>query len=132
MLHLTSEIQNIPLHLYVYIFGKEIQKIQIQTLRSFHLRRSYLTSELRRYIHRGTSIGGSQISSFTPLSKIPASVKRRPRGFMQQGKCRRGCFNLKHLLFAPHTTPRQPNQRHHSPHTGKKNKINPPSGSPLE
>ena len=29
-------------------------------------------------------------------------MKRRLRGYARQGKGRRGCFNLEHLIFAPH------------------------------
>ena len=72
---------------------KEIQKIWIQTLQSFHLRQSCLTYELWGCIYRETSTGRSHTSSSTPLLKTPVSVKRRPR-----------CM-----------TPGQPNWHHHSP-----------------
>ena len=48
VLHLASIIQNVLLHLCVYIFEEEIKKILIQMLWSFHLHRSCLTSELLR------------------------------------------------------------------------------------
>jgi len=65
VLHLTSVIQNIPLHLCVSIFEKEIQKIRIQTLRSFSLRQP-LSPNSKETLVRGASTERSQTSSPRP------------------------------------------------------------------
>jgi len=76
--HLTSVIQNVPLHLCVYIFEKEIQRI-----------RSFLLLQPLALNSEEMLIGEHLLEEVIPLHprhlpKISASVKRQLRGFTQQ------------------------------------------------
>jgi len=91
-------MQEISLHLCVYIFKKKYRSSE-----SKHSDPSIPLvlppSEHQEHVYKGTSTKKSNIPS-----KITASVKRRSRGYARQGKDRRRCFNLEHLIFAPHSS----------------------------
>jgi len=98
VLRLTSEIQNVPLHLCVFIFEKEIQKIRIQTFRSLHPISPALLPKFK-----DTSTGEHLSKKSYPFEDPDIGEEKTKRLCKaRQGKGRRGCCNLKYLLFAPH------------------------------
>ena len=104
--HYTSSfLLSISLHITYWFSCPRVIEDLIQTLLYLHPT-SYASPPNSEDIFTGDHLPKEVILLHPcPLSKIPASVERRPRGFMQQGKGQRWCFNLKHFLFfAPHMT----------------------------